>query len=142
MAEIQELATRPADTLQREARQPEAAQRETRRPEIVLRPATDIFEDDDGITLQMDVPGASKDHLTLQVNRDRLDVEAEMRIDMREGMEALYADVRSTRYQRTFALSSELDTGNIDADLKDGVLTLRIPKRQEVRPRKIDVRAA
>jgi HSP20 family protein len=132
MADTQELATRQADSLQREAR----------RPEVVLRPATDIFEDDDGITLQMDVPGASKDRLTLQVNRDRLDVEAEMRIDMPEGMEAVYADVRSTRYERTFALSSELDTGNIDANLKDGVLTLRIAKRQEVRPRKIEVRAA
>jgi len=75
------------------------------------------------------------------VNRDRLDVEAEMQIDMPQGMEALYADVRSTVYQRTFALSSELDTGNIDAQLKDGALTLRIPKRQEVRPCKIDVRA-
>src|SRR5437660_9401046 len=116
-AETQELATRQADSLQREAR----------RPEIVLRPATDIFEDDDGITLEMDVPGASRDRLTLQVNRDRLDVEAEMRIDMPEGMEAIYADMRSTRYQRTFALSSELETGNIDAKLKDGVLTLRIP---------------
>jgi HSP20 family protein len=142
MAATKELATRPADALQREAQQSEPAQREARRSEIVLRPATDVFEDDDGITLQMDMPGASKDRLTLQVNRDRLDVEAEMQIDMPQGMEALYADVRSTRYQRTFALSSELDTGNIDANLKDGVLTLRIPKRQEVRPRKIDVRAA
>jgi len=141
MAATQELATRPAEAMQREARQPEPPQREARRPEIVLRPATDIYEDNDGITLQMDVPGASKDRLTLQVNRDRLDVEAEMQIDMPEGMEALYADVRSTVYQRTFALSSELDTGNIDAQLKDGVLTLRIPKRQEMRPRKIDVRA-
>src|SRR4051794_31055414 len=111
-AETQELATRQADSLQREARETDSFQREARRPEIVLRPATDIFEDDDGITLQMDVPGASKDRLTLQVNRDRLDVEAEMRIDMPEGMEAIYADVRSTRYQRTFALSSELETGN------------------------------
>jgi len=132
MAANQEVVGRQADSLQHEAR----------RPEIVLRPATDIFEDDDGITLQMDVPGASKERLTLQVNRDRLDVEAEVQIDMPEGMEALYADVRSTRYQRTFALSSELETGNIDAKFKDGVLTLRIPKRQEVRPRKIEVRAA
>ena len=142
MADTQEVITRKTDSLQREAGQADALQREGRRAEIVLRPATDIFEDDEGITLQMDVPGASKDRLTLQVNRDRLDVEAEMRIDMPENMEALYADVRSTRYQRTFALSGELETDKIDANLKDGVLTLRIPKRPEVRPRKIEVRAA
>lgn len=141
MADTQEVITRKTDSLQREAGQADALQREGRRAEIVLRPATDIFEDDEGITLQMDVPGASKDRLTLEVNRDRLDVEAEMRIDMPENMEALYADVRSTRYQRTFALSGELETDKIEATLKDGVLTLRIPKRPEIRPRRIEVRA-
>ena len=131
MNESKEVATR----------QPEAVQRE-RRPEIVLRPPTDIFEDADGITLQMDVPGASRERLTLQASADRLDVEAEMQIEMPQGMEAIYGDVRSMRYQRTFALSSELDTGNVEASLKDGVLTLRIPKRAELRPRKIEVRLA
>jgi len=131
MAETKEVATR----------QPDALQREGRHPELVLRPATDIFEDDDGITLQMDIPGASKERLTLQVNRDRLDVEAEVRIDIPQDMEPVYADVRSTRYQRTFALSSELESDKVDASLKDGVLTLRIPKRPEIRPRKIEVRA-
>jgi HSP20 family molecular chaperone IbpA len=55
-------------------------------------------------------------------------------------MEALHADVRATRFSRSFALSRELDSENVDASLKDGVLRLRIPKRAEVRPRKIEVR--
>lgn len=131
MAETKEIETHQTDSLQPEAR----------RPEFVLRPATDIFEDAHGITLQMDVPGSSRERLTLQINRDRLDVEADARIDMPTGMQALYADVRSTRYQRSFALSSELDSDKIEANLKDGVLTLRIPKRAEVRPRKIQVSA-
>lgn len=131
-----------AESKEVRARQQDAVQREPRRSEIVLRPATDIFEDDDAITLQMDVPGASKERLVLQVNRDRLDVEAEVRIDMPQGMEAVYADVRSTRYQRTFNLSGQLETENIDANLRDGVLTLRIPKRPEIRPRRIEVRSA
>ena len=130
-----------ADTKEVATRQPDALQRESHRAEIVLRPPTDIFEDDEGITLEMDVPGASKERLSLQVNRDRLDVEAEVRIEMPENIEAVYADLRSTRYQRTFALSSELETDKVDASLKDGVLTLRIPKRAELRPRKIEVRA-
>lgn len=131
-----------AESKEVQARQQDALQREPRRPEIVLRPATDIFEDDEAITLQMDVPGASKERLVLQVNRDRLDVEAEVRIDMPQGMEAVYADVRSTLYQRTFNLSGQLETENIDANLRDGVLTLRIPKRPEIRPRRIEVRTA
>ena len=63
-----------------------------------------------------------------------------MKLDLREGMEALYADVHSTRYSRSFALSSELNVDGVDATLKDGVLRLRIPKREEVRPRKVAVR--
>ena len=50
--------------------------------------------------------------------------------------------MRATHYQRTFSLSGELETDKIEATLKDGVLTLRIPKRAELRPRKIEVRAA
>lgn len=125
------------------ATRPEAAlQRERPAPQTVLRPPTDIFEDDEGITLQMDVPGASRERLALQVNRNQLDVEADAQIDMPQDMEAVYADVRATHYQRTFALSSELDADRIEATLRDGVLTLSIPKRAELRPRKIEVRAA
>lgn len=111
-----------------------------REPDVVLRPPVDIYEDANGITLMADMPGVSRDRLTIEVDRDMLLVEGDARIDMSEGMEALYADVRSTRYRRSFALSGELETGQIDASLKDGVLSVRIPKRAEVRPRKIEVR--
>ena len=114
---------------------------QTREPETVLRTPVDIFEDTEGITLLADMPGVSKDSLNVQVDKDSLIVEGDARIDMPEGMEALYADVRSTRYRRSFALSGELETDRIDASLKDGVLRVRIPKRAEARPRKIDIRA-
>lgn len=48
-------------------------------------------------------------------------------------------DVRSTHYRRSFVLSRELERQKIEANLKDGVLTIRIPKRAELRPRKIEV---
>lgn len=128
------------DTREVAARQADALQREARRIEYVLRPAADIFEDKDGVTVQMDVPGASKDGLELQVDGDRLDVEAELKVDVPEGMQALYADVRTTRYARSFSLGAELESDRIEASLRDGVLTLRIPKRAEVRPRRIEVR--
>jgi HSP20 family protein len=112
-----------------------------REPDVVLRPPVDIYEDADGITLMADMPGVSRDRLTIEVDKDVLLVEGDARIDMPEGMEALYADVRSTRYRRSFTLSGELETGQVDASLKDGVLSVRIPKRAEVRPRRIEVRA-
>jgi HSP20 family molecular chaperone IbpA len=112
-----------------------------REPEVVLRPPVDIYEDAEGITLMADMPGVSRERLTIEVDKDMLVLEGDARIDMSEGMEALYADVRSTRYRRSFTLSGELETAQVDASLRDGVLSVRIPKRAEVRPRRIEVRA-
>ena len=120
------------------AREPGAVQQ--RETEAVLRPAVDIYEDAEGITLLADMPGVSRERLALEVDRDTLTVEGDARIETPEGMEALYADVRSNRYRRSFALSGELDTDAIRASLVDGVLSVHIPKRAEVRPRKIEVR--
>jgi HSP20 family protein len=106
----------------------------------VLRPPVNVFEDAEGITLQADMPGVSKDRLQLKVVGESLTIEGDIHFDMPEGMEALHADVRAMRYSRSFELSRELDLEGIDASLKDGVLKLRIPKRAEVRPRKIEVR--
>lgn len=107
---------------------------------FVLRPPVNIFENAKGIVLEADMPGVSNDGLTVQVDKGRLFVEGNARIDSPPNLEPLYADVRSTRYQFSFALSRELDTGNVEALLKDGVLRLSIPKRPELQPRKIEVR--
>lgn len=113
---------------------------ERRESTRTLRPPVNIYEDADGITLEADMPGVSKDRLQVQVDRDQLLVEGDVHFPMPEGMEAIYADVRATRYSRSFSLSRELETANIEASLKDGVLRLRIPKPEEARPRKIEVR--
>lgn len=104
-----------------------------------LRPSVDIFEDAEGITLIADMAGVSRDRLNLHVENNALTIDGEMHIDMPQGIEALYADVRSTRYQRSFTLSRELDSDAISANLKDGVLNVHIPKREEARRRKIEV---
>lgn len=107
--------------------------------EQAILPAVDIFENEAGITVQADMPGVSRDRLDVHIDSDTLSIEGRAVIPMPEGMDALYADIRSTRYQRSFSLSRELDTERIEAGLKDGVLTLRIPKREEHRPRRIEV---
>jgi HSP20 family protein len=119
---------------------PESTEVQKREPELVLRPPVDIFEDAEGITVLADMPGVSKERLNIEVDKDMLLVEGEAKLSMPEGMEALYADIRSTRYRRSFALSGELQTDAIEASLKDGVLSVRIPRRAELRPRKIEVR--
>jgi len=115
----------------------EATERE---PGVVMIPPADVFEDADGITLQLDMPGVARDRLNLQTDKNSLLIEGTAQLDMPQGMAALYADVRSTFYRRSFVLSDELQTDKTEANLKDGILTVRIPKRAEVRPRRIEVR--
>ena len=128
MAEGKDVKSRESSAVQQE-------------PERMLRPPVDISEDAEGITLVADMPGVSSDRLDVHVDNDTLLIEGQAKIDMPEGMEPLYADVHATHYRRSFALSSELDANGIDASLNNGVLSVRIPKRAEVKPRKIEVRA-
>lgn len=110
--------------------------------EGVLIPAVDIFEDAHQIFVQAEMPGVSRDKLNVQADRNGLLLEGDMEIDLPAGMAPLYADLQTTRYRRTFALSGELETERIEAILKDGLLTVRIPKRIEFRTRKIKVNVA
>ncbi|MDZ7785153.1 MAG: Hsp20/alpha crystallin family protein [Halioglobus sp.] len=117
----------------------ETAAKEVAEQRLVLRPAVDIFENGESIELYADVPGVTEEGLSVEVDGKTLTVQGDIQIDMPNEMRSLYADVRSTRYQRAFTLSDELDTGAIRAELNDGVLAVTIPKKEEVRPRKIEV---
>ena len=104
-------------------------------------PAVDVFEDASGITLLADMPGVPRDQLELKVEGDALLIEGGVQPLTPEGLEAVYAEVRVPRYRRSFTLSRELDTARIEANLKGGVLTLRIPKQAHAQPRRIAVSA-
>ncbi len=105
-------------------------------------PAVDIFEDAGGITLLADMPGVSKDRLDVKLDGDTLSVEGRVELGGLADMRALWAEVNVPRFRRTFNLSRELDASRIEANLKDGVLTLRIPKQAHAQPRRIEVRAS
>ncbi len=104
-------------------------------------PRVDVYEDASGITLLADLPGVPRDKLELKVEGDTLHVEGTVQPQTPEGLEPLYAEVRVPRYRRSFTLSRELDTERIDANLKDGVLTLRIHKQEHAQPKRINVQA-
>ncbi len=108
---------------------------------FVLRPAVDIFENGESIRLFADLPGVSEESLNLEVDDRTLTIQGDIALEMPEGMRSLHADVRSRCYRRAFTLSNELDTARIEASLKDGLLTVTLPKREEVRPRKIEITA-
>ena len=119
-----------------------AAQRNEREAEYPLAPPADVLEDSNGITLRLDMPGVSKDRLNVQADKNTLVIEGEAQIAMPSGMEALYAEIQHTRYRRSFTLSGELDADKTAANVSNGVLTVSIPKRAELRPRKIEVKVS
>ena len=104
-----------------------------------MLPRCDVLEDAQGITLLADLPGVSRERLELKVDGDNLTIEGAVSTAMPQQMEATYVEVRVPRYRRAFTLSRELDSEKIEANLADGVLTLRIPKKAQAQPRKIAV---
>ncbi len=104
-------------------------------------PPVDVFEDDAGITLLADMPGVSRDRLGVRIDGDNLLLEATAATAQPEQMQLVYGEAQFASYRRQFTLSRELDASRIEASLKDGVLKLAIPKLEEARPRRIEVRA-
>ena len=105
-----------------------------------LMPPVDVFEDGAGITLLADLPGVPREKLNIQVEADTLTIEAEMDLATPPGIEANHAEVSLARYRRVFSLSKELDATQVAAELKNGVLSLRIPKAAHAQPRRIEIR--
>lgn len=112
----------------------------TRTPPAIL-PPVDVVEDASGITLWADMPGAQRDQLAIHVDGRTLTLEAPIALGESSQLDATYAEVRANHYRRSFDLSAELDTTSVDAGFKDGVLTLRIPKSEQAKPRRVEIRA-
>lgn len=107
-----------------------------------LTPLVDVVEDASGITLYADLPGVPKERLQLHVEADVLTIEGEVKLDLPEGIAFTHAEVELLRFRRAFTLSRELDAEQVSAELKNGVLTLRIPKKSHAQPRRIEIAVA
>lgn len=103
-------------------------------------PPVDVYENASGITLLADVPGASRELLSVRLDGDSLLIEASASTAGPEDMELVHEEAPYPSYRRQFTLSRELDTSRIEANLKDGVLRLTIPKLEEAKPRRIEIR--
>jgi HSP20 family protein len=103
-------------------------------------PPVDVFEDESGITLLADLPCVSRDRLGVRVDGENLVLEATATTVQPENMQLVYGEARFPSYRRQFTLSRELDASRIEASLKDGVLKLAIPKQEQAKPRRIEVR--
>lgn len=119
----------------------EAAGRARRCTSDPLGTPVDIFENRHGITLYADLPGVPREKLDVRVQDGTLTVDAELLVPTPAGLRLQHGEVRHPHFSRTFVLSPDFDASRIDAQLRDGVLKLTIPRRDEAKPRRIEVQA-
>lgn len=110
--------------------------------EVFLLPPVDVLEDESGITLYADLPGVARENLDLHVDGENLFIDGKIALEMPKEMEATHVEVARSRYRRVFALSREFDTAKLTADLKQGVLKVRIPKAEHAKARRIEISSA
>jgi HSP20 family protein len=105
-----------------------------------FNPAVDIEEQDEHYLMSMDLPGVSKDNVHIEVNDNQLMVWGERKEEREEEKKNRYFVERSYgRFQRTFALPTHIDPDRIEADFKDGVLRIAVPKSQTAQARTVKI---
>jgi HSP20 family protein len=112
------------------------------RPGPTFTPAVDIFETEGEITLVADIPGVKADDLHIDVRHNVLTLAGAVEAPEGQGEEDVLREYDTGKYLREFTLSERIDQSKIEAELKEGVLRLTLPKVEAVSPRKVTVNVA
>ena len=108
-------------------------------PSRAFLPVTDIFETDQALTVVLEMPGVLKENVDVVVENDILTIEGRIDYSKYEGLQPVYTEYNIGHYVRSFQISSKIEQSEISAELKDGVMTLVLPKAEKAKPRKIKV---
>lgn len=114
---------------------------EKARPRRRFIPRVDVFENDDAVFLTIDMPGVGENSVDLTLEKNILTIQGEIEDILPEAYQLTYREYRIGDYLRTFALSDEVNRDDIEALMKNGVLRVTLPKVEEAKARKIEVRA-
>ena len=115
-------------------------QKETEIKRITRSANCDIFNGEDRIILKLEMPGVSKENLEVKVDKDILIINGKKRLTSDEG-KYLIKETRAGDYHQEFSLDDTIDRDNIDATIKNGVVTLILSLKESVKPRKIQIKA-
>lgn len=104
------------------------------------RPLVDIYETDDGVVIQVDLPGVRKEDVSVEVKNNILTIQGHRAVETTVDEDRYYRRERSCgTFQRSFTMRSAVSPESIKAGFKNGVLTVQIPKPEEEKPKKISV---
>ncbi len=106
--------------------------------ERFITPPGSVAENADGYVLELEMPGVNKDGLDISIENNELAIIGRRSNPKIEGT-VVHRESRSHNYRRTFEIDPSIDTGKISARINQGVVTLTLPKAEEVKPRKITV---
>ncbi len=112
----------------------------TRSPEQYIRPAVDILESEEGLTLLADLPGINKEDLNVTMENGVLTLEA--RPAAGPGLRDVYREFSLAGFYRQFQLPEEIDQSRASAEFTNGLLTLKLHKSEAAKPRKIPIQNA
>jgi HSP20 family molecular chaperone IbpA len=109
-------------------------------PARMFVPTADIYETPEALNVILEMPGVEKNNVDIHVKDGVLRVEGRLDLSKYRGLQPLYIEYNIGHYARTFQLSNKIDQDNIAAEMKDGVLSLLLPKAEEAKPRTIRVK--
>lgn len=105
-------------------------------------PHADIVETDDNVVIWADMPGVDENSIDITLEKNVLSINGSVEPSRPDNYNLAYAEYEAGNYQRNFTLSDLIDQDNIEAQVKDGVLNLTLPKAAPAQARKIAVQAA
>lgn len=106
-------------------------------------PPVEVYEEGDSLFLQVELPGASRDDVEVSIDNRVLTLRGELKAQAKDDARRYHLRERSSgAFERRFALPDHVDTERVEASLQNGVLTLTLSKRPELKPRRIEVKAA
>jgi len=111
---------------------------ETVQQREAVAPAVDVYENSDELLLLVDVPGATNEGIDVQLDKGQLTISAKRSEDASGSLVA--GEYRPSDYHRVFSVPQGIDATKIDAQLGGGVLRLKLPKADSVKPRRIEVK--
>jgi HSP20 family molecular chaperone IbpA len=114
-------------------------QQESTIPARSFVPVTDIYEAENALTVVLEMPGVDKGSVDINVEAGVLTIEGRLDFSKYEDMQPVYTEYNIGHYRRSFSLSNKIDQSKIGAEMKDGVLTITLPKAEEAKPRRISV---
>ena len=109
-------------------------------PTRAFMPNADVFETDDTLTVVLEMPGVDRENIAINVENGLLTVEGRINFTKYEGLQPVYSEYNVGPYRRSFRLSSRVNQDKISAEMRDGVITLVLPKAEEAKPRRIEVK--